>query len=150
MESTNRDLLGKLFLAYAGADSFRQFVIQLRRDTDTALNSYGRTVNRLRHWQATKWDDFIRKHPKLPIPVDIETIRASLLWCDVHERHLTSGQAFSDRIGVTGRDGNSLDADFEAARDKHFPFGFGFWTLICPDCVTKCESWMINKESTRS
>lgn len=146
----NRDSLRQIFRAHAGADVFRRFVIQLRRDANNDSNSFGRTVNRLRYWQTTKWDDFIRKHPDLPIPEDIKTIRDSLLWCDVHERYLTNGQAVHDRVGVTDRDGNRLDAEFENALDEHFPFGFGFWTLICPDCVTECESWMKTKESTKS
>ena len=135
----NSDTLRNRFRSHVDGDTFRRFSIQLRRD---ANNDGARRIERLRYWQNALWDEFTSANSDIQIPGDIESIRASFLWCDVHEKYLVDGHAIPDRIGVTDRDGNRLNAEFSAALDDSFPFGFGYWKLICPDCVVECDAWM--------
>jgi hypothetical protein len=77
--------------------------------------------------------DFVRRDPDAPDTV--EEIRAAIMWCDVHERTLVAGQAYM-ASGVYEMPG------FVGALDSQFSFGYGFWRLVCPDCVAACQDWV--------
>jgi len=132
------------FLNHVGSDTFRRFALQLRRDA-THNPATNQTVDRLRFWQSKIWEEFNKTQPDATN--DIREIRESLLWCDIHELRLSEGRAIRDTLGITDRDGTSVNADFQKALNNRFPFGFGFWTLICDGCVVECKNWMATTES---
>jgi len=129
------------FVAFAGQPAARRFSLQLRGDKEGETGPpYRQRRVGLRFWQEELWNRFTQTFGG--VTNDLEMIRAALLWCDVHDRPLEHGHAVRDSCGVTNRDGNRLDQAFRQLWEKEFPFGFGFWTLICPECVNACQEWM--------
>lgn len=136
------------FIAFAGQPTARRFALQLRRDKEAESRPpYRQRRTDLRFWQEQLWDQFSQRFDG--VPQDLDEIRGALLWCDVHDRKLEAGKAVADACGVTDRDGNPLDDTFGQVRDEQFPFGFGFWTLVCPNCVKACREWMDRATSNR-
>jgi hypothetical protein len=114
--------------------------LQLRSDKEAETTPTVKRRTNFRFWQEQLWDQFRQRIDG--VPQDLAEIRDALLWCDVHDRMLVIGKAIADACGVTDRDGNLLDQTFGRVRDEQFPFGFGFWTLVCPNCVRTCREWM--------
>ena len=131
------------FRGFAGSDRVRRFVVQLRGDAPEEARPRYPTGRGLRYWQEELWDQFADKNDD--VPLDLEAIREAMLWCDIHDLPFEIGRAIPDRCGVTGRDGERLDDQFEAALESEFRFGFGFWNLVCPQCVVECDRWMTER-----
>lgn len=137
------------FLAFAGQPTARRFALQLRADKEAETRPPFRPRRTdLRYWQEQLWLQFSRSCDG--VPPELSELRNALLWCDVHNRSLEAGHAVADGYGVTDRDGKLLDKAFGRIRDERFPFGFGFWTIVCPDCVRSCREWMDNAKTNRA
>jgi len=125
--------LRNAFRTFTDAATFRRFAIQLRRDAPQN-SQYGRPPERgLRYWQDELWLQFRAQLPAAPESID--AIRDAMLWCDLHEHSLVDGQGFLVS-GVYETPG------FVDALESQFPFGYGYWQLICPECVTACKTWI--------
>jgi hypothetical protein len=136
------------FFAFVGRSTARRFVLQLRAEKDAETRTpFRQRRSDLRFWQEQLWNQYSQQLDG--VPQDLDNIRDALLWCDVHDAPLENGRAVGDACGVTDRDGNLLDEDFGRIRDEQFPFGFGYWTLVCPACVKVCQHWMDNANANR-
>ena len=138
-EKMKPDQLRAAFCRFAGTERARRFVLQLRSDAPLEGRLPYPDGRGLRFWQVELWNDFAENSKG--IPTDIDAIRTAMLWCDIHNRVLEEGAGITDPSDVTGKDGR-LNDDFMKALDSDFPFGFGFWTLVCPDCVVRCDKWI--------
>ena len=47
----------------------------------------------------------------------------------------------TDPRGASDRGGGAVDSNLMTDLDTQFPFGFGYWNLICPRCVEACREW---------
>ena len=127
------ETLRNAFLTFTDAATFRRFTTQLRRDAPDN-SQYGRQRDdTLRYWQEQLWTRFNSEHPSAP--TDMDSIRAALLWCNVHNTVLVDGHGFM-------ADGICDTPGFTDALELQFPFGYGYWNIICPTCVKTCADWV--------
>lgn len=125
--------LRTLFRDYAGPTKARRFALQLRADKQSESSlSYRQRRTDLRFWQQQLWDQFSQQYAG--VPRDLGPIQDALLWCDVHHLPLEDGQAIP---------GNGF-LSFGPVREEQFPFGQGFWTIVCPACVAACRQWIFD------
>ena len=100
----------------------------MRRYANNDCNSI-----RLRFWQEELWNEFTKLCPEAPR--DIQLIAESMLWCDAHNCALE----FLPSVKLSDV---RETPELISYCSNQCPFGFGFWTVSCPECVNNLECWI--------
>ncbi len=122
--------LRQRFLGFCGKSRFRKFVTALTKRCDEPSQ-----YDRLKFWQETLWNEFLRECDSAP--TDVNVIGMALHWCDLHNESLVTGPGYQP---------NDLKHSlaFDNARAESFPHGFGWLHYHCPQCKKACSDWVLS------